>query len=54
MYIYIFIHRELMDEAGVKECLQNLCALYTQLEDYSRVSDYVGQLRDIAQVYMRI
>jgi len=43
------LKRELMDEAGVKECLQHLCALYTQLEDYSRVSDYVGQLRDIAQ-----
>jgi hypothetical protein len=44
------LDRELQDEGGVKQCLQQLCATFTSLEDYLRVSDYVNQLRDIAQV----
>jgi hypothetical protein len=42
------LKRELGDDAGAKVCLENLCSLYTQLEDYSRVADYVGQLREMA------
>lgn len=41
--------RELQDDGGVKTCLQQLCAIFTNLEDYLRVSDYVNQLRDMAQ-----
>jgi len=43
------LKRELQDEGAIKMCLQQLCAIFTNLEDYLRVSDYVNQLRDIAQ-----
>jgi len=42
------LKKELQDNAAIKQCLEHLCALYIQLEDYSRVSDYISQLRDIA------
>eukprot|EP00960_Hanusia_phi_P028863 747627-Hanusia_phi.AAC.2 len=56
------LKKELQDTGAIKQCLEHLCALYIQvhnislplrltcrqLEDYSRVSDYISQLRDIA------
>jgi hypothetical protein len=33
----------------VRLCLENLVSLCTQLEDYVKITDYVGQLREIAQ-----
>jgi len=42
------LHRELGDAGGVRSSLEHLCSLYSQLEDYNRVVDLVGQLRDSA------
>ena len=42
------LHRELGDAGAARSALEHLCALYSQLEDYARVVDFVGQLRDSA------
>ena len=41
--------RELGDEDSVVACLQQLASLHSQLEEYTRVTEIVTQLRDLAQ-----
>ena len=44
------LNKELGNDAGLKTCLQKLCTAYSRLDDFSRVSDYAGQLREVAQL----
>ena len=48
------LRRELGHVKGLRQCLEQLCLMYSTLEDWPQVTDFVSKLRDVAKQQVKV